>query len=60
MKLYEVRLPIIRGQQMFNVHADSPEQAIELVLQGEYESCDEFDCIEVDFDSNLAEVDEIR
>ena len=58
MNNYSVQFPIIRGYQYFLVEADNEEEAIEKVLGGETGDSD-FEGIEVDFDSNLAKVEQL-
>jgi hypothetical protein len=55
---YEVSFPILRGFSVWEVDANSPDEAIQDVLNGNGESI-EYDKVEVDFDANLAEVEEI-
>jgi hypothetical protein len=55
---YEVSFPILRGFSVYEVDTDSPDEAIQDVLSGNCEFV-EYDKVEVDFDSNLADVEEI-
>ena len=55
---YEVSFPILRGFSVYEVDANSPNEAIQDVLNGKGEFI-EYDKVEVDFDADLADVEEI-
>jgi hypothetical protein len=55
---YEVSFPILRGFSVYEVDANSPNEAIQDVLNGKGEFI-EYDKVEFDFDASLAEVEEI-
>lgn len=57
MKVFTVAFPT-SGYQVFTVEAENEELALEKVLAGECETETEFQCMETDFDSNLADIEE--
>ena len=61
VKTYEVALPIIRGWMVYEVEAESEEEAKEIVANGECDtlSDSEYDNVECDLDINSWEVGEI-
>ena len=58
MNLYEIAIPIT-GYQVYQVQAESSEEAIELVNNGEVDT-EEFDEIAWDLDTNNWDIEEIE
>lgn len=58
MPKFEVAFPIISGFNVFTVEAETPEEATQKVLDGECE-CSEYDCVEVNFDPDFADITKI-
>ncbi len=59
MRMYEVAVPIT-GFQVLRVEAESPDDAIQQVLEGNFDPYDsEYDKVELDLDANNADVWEV-
>jgi len=55
---YEVALPVIRGWMVYEVEAESEDEARELIANGEV-SDSEYDDVECDLDTNTWEIQEV-
>ena len=58
MKLYEIGVPVT-GWQVYQIEANSKEEAVEMVNNGEVDT-NEFDQITWDIDTNNWDVEEIK